>query len=120
MEFSSRPLAAVRLAAAGPGLALTLTAAAPSLLSATLTRLAALGIAILIRRSLPVAGGEHDLEFVQLVPLLVGPLTFGNGQERLQAGAGGIIWLLFVHGDIISLLGICRRTMAVPEDCERN
>jgi hypothetical protein len=104
VEFSSRPLAAVRLTAAGPGL--TLPAAALPRLPAALPRLAALGIAgILIRRSLPVAGGEHDLELVQLVPLLVGPLPLGNGQERLQAGAGGIIRLLFVHGGIISLLG---------------
>ena len=88
MEFSARPLAAVRLAAAGSGLALPATAALPRL-PATLPRLAALGIAgVLIRRSLPVAGSKHDLKLVQLVPLLVGPLTFGNGQERLQAGAG--------------------------------
>ena len=90
MEFSARPLAAVRLAAAGPGLALpaTTTAALPRL-AAALPRLAALGIAgVLIRRSLPVAGSKHDLELVQLVPLFVGPLPLGNGQERLQAGAG--------------------------------
>jgi len=122
VEFSSRPLAAMWLAATGPGLALstTTTAAATPLLPATLARLAALGIAILIRRTLAVAGGEHDLELVKLVPLLVGPLPLGNGQERLQAGAGGIVWLLFVHGGIISLLGNCRRTMVDPEDCERN
>ena len=88
MEFSAWPLAAVRLAAAGPGLALPATAALPRL-PAALPRLAALGIAgVLIRGSLTVAGSKHDLEFVQLVPLLVGPLPLGNGQERLQAGAG--------------------------------
>jgi hypothetical protein len=122
VEFSSRPLAAVRLAAARPGLALTLAAALPRL-PAALPRLAALlgGIpaGVLIGRPLPVAGSEHDLELVQLVPLLVGSLALGNGQERLQAGTGGIIRLLFIHGGIISLLGHGRRKMAVPRDCER-
>ena len=91
MEFSARPLAAVRLAAAGPGLALPAAATTAALprLAAALPRLTALGIAgVLIRRSLPVAGSKHDLKLVQLVPLFVGPLPLGNGQERLQAGAG--------------------------------
>ena len=38
---------------------------------------------------LAVPGGEHDLELVQLVPLLVGALALGNREERLEPGARG-------------------------------
>jgi len=34
-----------------------------------------------------VAGGQRDLEFIQLVPFGVGTIAIGNGQQFLHAGA---------------------------------
>lgn len=51
--------------------------------------------------------GQHDLQFVEFVPLRIGPLPFRDGQKLLLATAGGS-WLLFSHGAIISpSLKIC-------------
>jgi hypothetical protein len=56
---------------------------------------------ILLRSALPIAGGQHDLELIELIPLGIGPLPLWNRQERLQAGTGGNRWR-FIHGAIIS------------------
>jgi hypothetical protein len=52
----------------------------------------------------PVARRQHDLELVQLVPLLVGALTFRDGKKRLEAGAGRILLCRIVHPRIIPQL----------------
>lgn len=56
---------------------------------------------ILLRSTLPISGGQHDLELVELIPVGVGPVPLRNRQKLLQAGAGGNGWR-FVHGGIIS------------------
>ena len=58
-----------------------------------------------IRRTLPVAGRQHDLEFDELIPLSIGALPFRHRQQLLQAAARGN-WLWIVHGGIISSFGI--------------
>jgi hypothetical protein len=40
-----------------------------------------------LRRTLAIAGGELDFELIELVPLLVGPLTVGDREQFLQAAA---------------------------------
>jgi hypothetical protein len=100
VESPPLPLAAVLpaagpvLAAAGPGLA-----AVPALLAAEIRG----GVAshALVRRALAVFRSQHDLELVQLIPFGIGSLPLGNGEQRLQARAGGR-WLLFIHMSIIS------------------
>jgi hypothetical protein len=108
MEFTPRPLAVTRLAAA-PSTTTAATrpvlllpaATAVTVLLAAVTMLAAgalLRVApvVRVRRALPVAGSEHDFQLVQFVPLGVGALAFRYGQQRLQARAGGI-GLRLVH-----------------------
>lgn len=40
-------------------------------------------LALLPGRYFAIPGSKHDLELVQLVPFLVGPLTLGDGEQRL-------------------------------------
>jgi hypothetical protein len=72
-------------AAAGPWLS-ALTATALSLLSTLLP--GNVTPVVLLRGPLAVAGGELDLELVQLVPFSVGTLPLRNGLKLLQAVAG--------------------------------
>ena len=82
MEFSALALAAM-LPAARPLLA----AALPLLMLLAAARHGS-GVAdVRIRPALAVAGVEHDFELVQLVPLGVGTLAFGNRLQLLQARA---------------------------------
>ena len=64
----------------------TLTAAA----APTTTAVAfAATIAVLVACAwVAVAGGELDLELVQLIPLLFSALVVGNGQQFLQPATG--------------------------------
>jgi hypothetical protein len=83
VEFSALALAAM-LAAAGSLLA----AALPLLVLLLVAARHGAGIAhIRVRPALAIAGVEHDLELVQLVPLGVGALALGNRLELLQARA---------------------------------
>jgi len=68
---------------------------------------------VLIRSSLSIAGCQHDLELIDLIPLGVGPLSLGNRQKSLQASAGGNR-LRFIHGRIISSFDIVRETGLKP------
>jgi hypothetical protein len=82
VKFSALALAAM-LAAAGP-----LLAAALSLLLLLAAARHRAGVAhVRVRPALAVAGVEHDLELVQLVPLGVGALALGNRLQLLQARA---------------------------------
>jgi hypothetical protein len=56
---------------------------------------------VVIGGSLPIAGREHDLQFIDLIPLGLGPLPVRNSEKLLQAMAGGSR-LRFIHGVIIS------------------
>ena len=58
----------------------------------------------LLRSPLPVSGRQHDLEFIEFIPLGVGPLSLVDRQKLLQAKTGGTR-LRLVHGDIISSFG---------------
>ena len=65
-----------------------------------------------------VGGGERDLDLVQLVPLGIGAVFFGNRAQFLQAALGGgrLWWLLgFVHTDIL----VQDRTKAAKQLLER-
>jgi hypothetical protein len=84
VEFPALALAAV-LPAAGA----LLTAALPLLLLLAAARHGAGAAKIGIRPALAVAGGEHDLQLVQLVPLGIGTLPVGNRLKLLQPGARG-------------------------------
>jgi hypothetical protein len=96
VEFSALALAAM-LPAAGPLLA----AALPLLMLLAAARHGP-GVAdIRIRPALAVARVEHDLELVQLVPLGVGTLAFGNRLQLLQARAWRN-WFGVAHIAIIS------------------
>jgi hypothetical protein len=81
VEFSSA-LAAMLLAAAGPLLTAALTLLL-LLLAAARHRAGVTEVGI--RAALAVAGVEHDLELVQLVPFGIGTLPFGNRLQLLQA-----------------------------------
>jgi len=97
VEFSALALAAMLLTAAGPLLA----AALPLLMLLAAARHGS-GVAdIRIRPTLTVAGVEHDFELVQLVPLGVGTLAFGNRLQLLQARAWRN-WFRVAHIAIIS------------------
>lgn len=51
---------------------------------------------------LPVARSQHDLELMELIPLLVGALAFRDGPQDLQAAAGIGGLLIFIgHVGII-------------------
>jgi hypothetical protein len=54
-----------------------------------------------IRSPLSIAGRQHDLKFIEFIPLSLGPLPLGNNQELLQAEAGGT-GLRFIHDDIMA------------------
>ena len=41
-----------------------------------------------VRRPFAIAGGEHDLQLIDLIPLRIGALSFRDGEQRLQASAG--------------------------------
>ena len=56
---------------------------------------------VLLRSSLPVTCGKHDLELIELIPLGIGPLPLRNRQQRLQSGTGRSR-LRIIHGAIIS------------------
>jgi hypothetical protein len=82
VEFSALTLAAMLpTAATGPLLA----AALPLWLLAAAARHRAGAADVGIRPALPVAGGEHDFELVQLVPFGIGTLALGNRLQLLQA-----------------------------------
>jgi hypothetical protein len=86
-----------RTARAGPSAFLALTLAMTLALTVAWTR-------ALSRSRVPVLGGQHDLELVQLVPFLVGSILFRNRTQRLQARARrSRLW--FVHDGIISPSG---------------
>jgi hypothetical protein len=55
----------------------------------------------LLRGSLSISGSQHDLKFIELIPLGLGPLSFRDREKLLQATTGGIR-LRFIHGSIIS------------------
>ena len=57
---------------------------------------------ILLRGSLSISGSKHDLEFIELVPLGIGPLSVRDRQKRLQALSRGNR-ARFIHGDTLSL-----------------
>ncbi|MBI1965365.1 MAG: hypothetical protein HYS46_03880 [Betaproteobacteria bacterium] len=57
--------------------------------------------AALLRSSLPVSGGQRNLQLIQLIPFGIGPLSFWNRPQRLQAGTRGNR-LRVVHGRIIA------------------
>jgi hypothetical protein len=78
-------------------LTLTLTWALPLAL--------ALAVALTLSGTwMPVLGGQHDLELVQLVPFRVSSILFRNRTQRLQPCARRIrLW--FVHDGIISPSG---------------
>jgi hypothetical protein len=67
-----------------------------------------------IRGALPVSRRQNDLEFVDLIPLGLGALAFGDRQERLQALTGGS-WFRLIHGGIIS--SFANRSMERPTPC---
>jgi hypothetical protein len=73
---------------------------------------------VLIRSPLSIAGCQHDLELIDLVPLGVGPLSLWNGQKSLQASTGGRR-LRFVHGRIISSFDIASETGSDPHKASR-
>ena len=62
---------------------------------------------ILLRRSLSISGSQHDLKFIELIPLGIGPLSVRDRQKRLQAQSRGNRSRL-VHGDTISLFDKAR------------
>ncbi len=87
VEFLRRPLAA--LPAAGFGMTGGWGAVAPD---------------VLVRRAFAIAGSQHNLKFIEFIPLGLGPQPFWNLQKRLQALTRGKgLW--FVHGGIISSFG---------------
>jgi hypothetical protein len=53
------------------------------------------------RSSLSISGSQHNLKFIELVPLGLGPLSIRDSQKLLQAKTGGSR-LRFTHGGIIS------------------
>ena len=53
---------------------------------------------------LAVAGGEHDLDLVHLVPLLFRAIAFGNGLQLLETCAG-IGVRRFVHDAYYLIVG---------------
>ena len=57
---------------------------------------------VLVRRFLSISGRQHDLEFIEFIPLGIGPLSVRDRQKRLQAQSRGNRSRL-VHGDTISL-----------------
>src|SRR5690606_15096619 len=92
-------LAALRRAARLGGVAAALRTLATTALAARLAASATVAIdcrTAAIGRADTVARGEHDLEFVQLVPLGIGALAIGNGLQRLHAGTRGN-WFWCVH-----------------------
>lgn len=96
-----RPLAVVLLPAAGPRRLPALPGLLPALaLMAALRRRITPGT-LGIRGSLPVAGSQHDLELVQLVPFGVGALPLGDRLQRLQPGSGGYRFRI-VHSPLLS------------------
>jgi hypothetical protein len=40
---------------------------------------------VLLRRFLPISGSQHNLKFIELIPLGIGPLSVRDRQKRLQA-----------------------------------
>jgi hypothetical protein len=50
---------------------------------------------------LAVSGRRTDFEFVQLIPLFVGTIPFGDGVE-FSNPATRINWLRIIHGDIMN------------------
>lgn len=61
-----------------------------------------IGSGALPRSIHPVGGSQGDFNFVEFVPLGVGPLPFRYGQKLLKT-APRRSWLLIVHGGIIPL-----------------
>jgi hypothetical protein len=57
---------------------------------------------VLICGFLSVSRSQHDLEFIQLIPLGIGPLSVRDRQKRLQPLPRGNR-SRFIHGDTISL-----------------
>lgn len=114
VEFSALTLAAM-LPAAGPLVA----AALALLLLAAAARHRAGAADIRVGPALAVAGGKHDLELVQLVPLGVSPLPFGNRLQLLQAGAWRY-WFGIAHIAIISffLRPLRRPAGPAPPHCQ--
>ncbi|MDP1716572.1 MAG: hypothetical protein Q8L40_00710 [Burkholderiales bacterium] len=59
---------------------------------------------ILIRSALAISGRQHNLKFIEFVPLGLGPQPFRDLQKCLQALTRGKgLWL--IHGGIISSFG---------------
>lgn len=57
---------------------------------------------VLIRSFLSISGSQHDLKFIELIPLGIGPLSVRDRQKRLQAQSRGTR-SRFIHGDTLSL-----------------
>lgn len=57
---------------------------------------------VLLRSFLSISGSQHDLKFIELIPLGIGPLSVRDRQKRLQAQSRGNRSRL-VHGHTISL-----------------
>ena len=57
---------------------------------------------VLLRSFLSISGSQHDLKFIEFIPLGIGPLSVRDRQEGLQALSRGNR-SGFVHGDTISL-----------------
>lgn len=52
----------------------------PAAGSRTAARRRSIPPSVLLRSSLPICGGKHDLELIELIPLGIGPLPLRNRQ----------------------------------------
>jgi hypothetical protein len=57
---------------------------------------------VLLRSFLSISGSQHNLKFIELIPLGIGPLSVRDRQKRLQAQSRGK-WSRFIHDDTPSL-----------------
>jgi hypothetical protein len=74
----------------------------PAAGSMTAARRGSVPPSVLLQGSLPISGGKHDLELIELIPLRIGPLPLRNRKKRLQPSTGGRR-LRIIHCGIISL-----------------
>lgn len=44
---------------------------------------------VLVRSALAISGSQHNLKFIEFIPLGLGPQPFWNFQKRLQAKTWG-------------------------------